>query len=83
MTTEPAVRTKTITWREPVPEKLARMSGREFLAAMAEGSVPPPPISAHLDIKAGSRMAFAEGELRGPDGTPLATASSTLIVLRP
>ncbi|HJQ45454.1 MAG TPA: PaaI family thioesterase [Amycolatopsis sp.] len=34
-------------------------------------------------VKGGSRIAFAEADLRDADGTLLATASSTLLILRP
>jgi uncharacterized protein (TIGR00369 family) len=50
--TPPAVRwgeprSKTVTWHDPLPlaATAAAMSGREFLQAMADGELPPPPIT--------------------------------------
>ena len=43
---EAAVRTRTITWQDPMPgaKAGARMSGLDYLRAMAAGELPPPPM---------------------------------------
>jgi uncharacterized protein (TIGR00369 family) len=49
---EAAVRTRTITWHDPMPgaKAGARMSGLDYLRAMAAGELPPPPIMATMGI---------------------------------
>lgn len=159
-------RQKTVTWQDPMPTAQLglRLSGLDYLSGIAEGSIPPPPISAHfgmrwvsvaagdvvlaatpdeslynpigmvhggvaatlLDsavgcavhstlpagvgytsielkvnflraisasageirahgwvVKAGSRVAFAEGDIRDAQGKVLATASSTCLIMAP
>lgn len=48
-----AVRTRTITWEDPVPgAKNGRtMSGLDYLKAMQAGAVPPPPIAVLMDMR--------------------------------
>jgi len=55
---EAAVRTRTITWQDPMPgaKAGARMSGLDYLRAMAAGELPPPPML----ITMGMRMAEVE-----------------------
>ena len=45
-------RSKTITWHDPAVTAAARhtLSGLDFLRAMADGSLPPAPISRHFDF---------------------------------
>jgi uncharacterized protein (TIGR00369 family) len=52
MSGEAAVRTRTITWQDPVPgaQAGARMAGLDYLRAMERGELPPPPIMATLGI---------------------------------
>lgn len=47
---EAAVRTRTITWQDPVPtaQAGARMSGLDYLRALQRGELPAPPITATL-----------------------------------
>lgn len=47
-------RTRTVTWEDPaaLPAAAATMTGLEFLVAVAEGRLPPPPIMATLRIRA-------------------------------
>ena len=42
----PAARTRTVTWADPLKtaELAARLSGLDFLRAIATGEVPPPPV---------------------------------------
>lgn len=46
------VRTRTVTWHDPVPgaQAGARMGGLDYLRAMAAGELPPPPIMATMGI---------------------------------
>ena len=45
-------RTRTITWEDPVEalEAAEGLSGLEYLKAIADGRVPPPPIAALMDL---------------------------------
>jgi uncharacterized protein (TIGR00369 family) len=45
-------RSRTYTWADPVQvlHDVGHLSGREVLAAMAAGDIPPPPIAATLDV---------------------------------
>jgi uncharacterized protein (TIGR00369 family) len=65
MTTEPAApvepapswgepRSKTVAWHDPLPlaATAATMSGREFLRAIADRRLPPPPIAQMFDFHA-------------------------------
>lgn len=47
-----AVRTRTITWEDPVPgARIGRtMSGLDYLKALQEGVIPPPPIAVLIDM---------------------------------
>ncbi len=47
------IREKTISWQDPLPTARlgATMSGLDYLTAIAEGRVPPPPISAHFGLR--------------------------------
>jgi uncharacterized protein (TIGR00369 family) len=44
---EPTMRTRTITWEDPLPsaQKGRAMSGLEYLRAIQSGEIPPPPIA--------------------------------------
>ncbi|WP_416210724.1 PaaI family thioesterase [Frankia sp. Cas8] len=55
-------RSKTITWHDPmITAAMGRtMSGLDFLLAMRDGVVPPPPIAMHFDFGIG---AVAEGDV--------------------
>ncbi|ABD10210.1 aromatic compound degradation protein PaaI [Frankia sp. CcI156] len=46
-------RSKTITWHDPLPvaAAAASLSGLEFLSAMRDGRIPPPPISRLFDFR--------------------------------
>ena len=46
-------RSKTITWHDPAVGATAApsMSGLEFLRAIGDGTLPPPPISQHFDFR--------------------------------
>jgi len=48
--TKAGARTRTITWEDPALglARAAEMSGLEFIRAMLEGKVPPPPITATM-----------------------------------
>ncbi|HVV10344.1 PaaI family thioesterase [Amycolatopsis sp.] len=56
------LRQKTITWEDPLAgaEQGMKLSGLEYLTAMAEGKLPAAPISAHLGM---SVVHVAEGEV--------------------
>jgi uncharacterized protein (TIGR00369 family) len=56
-------RTRTITWYDPVASaaRIAGMSGREALRAVADGILPPPPIAATLDF---ALTEVGDGEVR-------------------
>ena len=47
-----AVRTRTITWEDPAPgARVGRtMSGLDYLKALQEGVIPPPPIAVLMDM---------------------------------
>ena len=47
------VRTRTITWEDPVPgARTGRaMSGLDYLKAIQEGRIPPPPIAVLVDMR--------------------------------
>jgi uncharacterized protein (TIGR00369 family) len=47
------VRTRTITWEDPVPGARAgrAMSGLDYLKAIQEGRIPPPPIAVLVDMR--------------------------------
>jgi uncharacterized protein (TIGR00369 family) len=47
------VRTRTITWEDPVPGARAgrAMSGLDYLKAIQEGRIPPPPIAVLIDMR--------------------------------
>jgi uncharacterized protein (TIGR00369 family) len=49
---ETAVRTRTITWVDPLPGARvgARMSGLDYLLALQRGEIPPPPMMATMGI---------------------------------
>jgi uncharacterized protein (TIGR00369 family) len=64
---EAAVRTRTITWQDPLPtaQAGARMSGLDYLRAMQCGEMPPPPITATLgfgisEVEEGRIVFFAD-----------------------
>jgi uncharacterized protein (TIGR00369 family) len=48
-----ADRTRTYTWEDPMigTQLLVGMTGVEFLQAMIDGKIPPPPIAATLDFR--------------------------------
>ncbi len=50
--TKAGARTRTITWEDPALglAKAAEMSGLEFIRAMFDGKVPPPPITATMGL---------------------------------
>src|SRR5437764_714798 len=50
---EAQVRSKTITWQDPLETARlgATMSGLEYMTAIAEGRVPPAPIAAHFGMR--------------------------------
>lgn len=52
---EQAVRSRTITWQDPVATAKAgaRMAGLDYLNAVKRGELPPPPIMALMGISAG------------------------------
>ncbi|MRK00105.1 hotdog fold thioesterase [Aeromicrobium sp. S22] len=45
--------TKTISWVDPRPqaEQAMTMSGLDYLRAMQEGTIPPPPIASHIGLE--------------------------------
>ena len=47
------VRTRTITWHDPVAtaSRALEMSGMEYLEAIAAGELPPPPIAELMDMR--------------------------------
>ncbi|EFV13178.1 PaaI family thioesterase [Segniliparus rugosus] len=55
-------RSKTVAWHDPGPTAMAglAMTGMEYFAAMRDGKLPGPPISALLGIE---HVSFAEGEV--------------------
>jgi uncharacterized protein (TIGR00369 family) len=52
-TTDTEIRTRTITWADPVEtaERLGELSGLEAMQALIDGDVPPPPIAALMDFR--------------------------------
>ncbi|WP_250279167.1 PaaI family thioesterase [Frankia sp. Cppng1_Ct_nod] len=48
-------RSKTLVWHDPMAIAAVgkTMTGRDFLLAMRDGAVPPPPIAAHFDFRIG------------------------------
>jgi uncharacterized protein (TIGR00369 family) len=52
MPVEQAPRTRTITWADPAPalERVAGMSGLEYLQAVARGDIPLPPIASVMNF---------------------------------
>ncbi len=51
-TTDPASRSRTLTWQDPAPalERSAGLSGIEYLRELAAGELPAPPIGSHIDL---------------------------------
>lgn len=51
--TELTQQTKTITWVDPRPQaaQALTMSGLDYLQAMMDGSIPPPPIASHINLE--------------------------------
>ncbi len=55
-------RQKTVTWQDPMPTAQLglRLSGLDYLTGIAEGRIPPPPISAHFGMR---WVSVAEGDV--------------------
>ena len=53
MTEVVTTRSKTITWQDPLSAARlgATMSGLDYMTAIAEGRVPPPPIAVHFGLR--------------------------------
>ena len=51
--TEPAQHTKTISWVDPRPQaaQALTMTGLDYLRAMMDGTIPPPPIASHINLE--------------------------------
>ena len=51
--TELTQQTKTISWVDPRPQAVQAltMSGLDYLQAMLDGSIPPPPIASHINLE--------------------------------
>lgn len=51
--TELTQQTKTIAWVDPRPQaaQALTMSGLDYLQAMLDGSIPPPPIASHINLE--------------------------------
>jgi uncharacterized protein (TIGR00369 family) len=51
--TEPTRQTKTISWVAPRPQaaQALTMPGLDYLRAMMDGSIPPPPIASHINLE--------------------------------
>ncbi|MET0931480.1 MAG: PaaI family thioesterase [Aeromicrobium sp.] len=51
--TELARQSKTITWVDPRPQaaRALTMTGLDYLHAMLDGSIPPPPIASHINLE--------------------------------
>jgi uncharacterized protein (TIGR00369 family) len=51
--TELTQQTKTISWVDPRPqaEQSLTMSGLDYLQAMVDGTIPPPPIASHINLE--------------------------------
>lgn len=51
--TELTQQTKTISWVDPRPQAMQAltMSGLDYLRAMQDGSIPPPPIASHINLE--------------------------------
>ncbi|MGW4064990.1 PaaI family thioesterase [Amycolatopsis sp. NPDC004747] len=85
---EAQVRSKTITWQDPLESARlgATMSGLEYMRAIAEGRVPPAPISAHFglrweSIEPGEVVAVAEPDesLYNPIGMVHGGVAATML----
>lgn len=50
---EAAEQSKTISWVDPRPqaEQAMTMSGLDYLRAMQDGTIPPPPIASHIGLE--------------------------------
>jgi hypothetical protein len=80
-------RSKTVTWRDPAIIAAAgpSMSGIDFLRAIRDGDLPPPPMAALFgmrmrDIELG-RVAFARAEITDGTGRLVATATGTCLII--
>ncbi|NRQ48903.1 PaaI family thioesterase [Aeromicrobium stalagmiti] len=51
--TELTQQTKSISWVDPRPQAMQAltMSGLDYLRAMQDGSIPPPPIASHINLE--------------------------------
>jgi uncharacterized protein (TIGR00369 family) len=51
--TELTQQSKTITWVDPRPQAVQAltMTGLDYLRAMLDGSIPPPPIASHINLE--------------------------------
>jgi uncharacterized protein (TIGR00369 family) len=51
--TELTQQTKTISWVDPRPQaaQALTMTGLDYLRAMMDGSIPPPPIASHINLE--------------------------------
>ncbi|WP_103341888.1 PaaI family thioesterase [Amycolatopsis sp. CA-126428] len=85
---EAQVRSKTITWQDPLETARlgATMSGLEYMRAIADGSVPPAPIAAHFGmrwerIEPGEVVAVAEPDesLYNPIGMVHGGVAATML----
>ena len=68
-------RTKTVAWHDPMitAEAATRLSGLEFLRAIRDGMLPPPPIAMLMgftmrEVEPGVRLIMITGNL--PEGPP-------------
>jgi uncharacterized protein (TIGR00369 family) len=86
--TEPMARTRTVTWQDPLAALpgAAGLTGLEFIQAMFDGKLPPPPIMATMGITGGEaeegRVVFRgeAGEyLYNPIGTVHAGFAMTIL----
>ena len=64
----PDPRTRTVTWRDPAPglAAAANMTGIEYIRAIFDGRLPPPPIAALMGftgVDASEGMAVFEGDI--------------------
>lgn len=59
--TELTQQTKTIAWVDPRPQAVQAltMTGLEYLQAMIDGEIPPPPIASHINLEV---VSVAAGE---------------------
>ncbi|WP_410592093.1 PaaI family thioesterase [Amycolatopsis sp. lyj-23] len=85
---EAQVRSKTITWQDPLESARlgTTMSGLEYMRAIAEGRVPPAPIAAHFGmrwehVEAGEVVAVAEPDesLYNPIGMVHGGVAATML----